>query len=215
MFEQLLPQKAKNSLGVLGKSGLLKDGYLAGGTALALQIGHRVSVDFDFFTEKHFDSFELAGKISQIISGFVLDRAEKDTLLATFEKTRFSLFFYSYPLLEKPTIFSQIQIASIKDIAAMKLAAISSRGVKRDFIDLYFIIHEQKALSLKEIFELYDRKFAVLRHNKLHILRSLIYFAEADTTEMPKMLKPVEWREVKRFFERETKYLVKREFEFN
>ncbi|OIO49607.1 hypothetical protein COX74_00220 [bacterium (Candidatus Gribaldobacteria) CG_4_10_14_0_2_um_filter_41_16] len=210
MFEQVLPGNAKKSLDSLGQSGLLKKAYLAGGTALALQIGHRVSVDFDFFTEEHFNAAVLSNKLSQKAQGFTEDRKERDTLLGVIDKTRFSLFFYNYPLVAKSVEFLDIDIANIQDIAAMKLAAVSDRGIKRDFIDLYFIVCKEKAVSLEEVFSLYDKKFKALDKNVMHLLRSLTYFEEAEQTNIPKMLKAVKWQDVKKFFEIETKYLAKR-----
>jgi len=210
MFEQVLPGNAKKSLDSLGQSGLLKKAYLAGGTALALQIGHRVSVDFDFFTEEHFNAAVLSNKLSQKAQGFTEDRKERGTLLGVIDKTRFSLFFYNYPLVAKSVEFLDIDIANIQDIAAMKLAAVSDRGIKRDFIDLYFIVCKEKAVSLEEVFSLYDKKFKALDKNVMHLLRSLTYFEEAEQTNIPKMLKAVKWQDVKKFFEIETKYLAKR-----
>ncbi|MCG2690435.1 nucleotidyl transferase AbiEii/AbiGii toxin family protein [Candidatus Parcubacteria bacterium] len=212
MFEQALPRNAKKSLASIGRSGLLKDAYLAGGTALALQIGHRISVDLDFFTTKTFDSFILGGKLEQKIPDFTKDREEKNTLLGVIGKTKFSLFHYAYPLIAKTTSFLEVPLASIQDIAAMKIAAIAGRGIKRDFIDLYFVIHEEKTASLEEVLMLYDKKFKVLQKNAIHIFRSLTFFEEADQTKMPEMLKVVEWKEVKKFFTRETKHVAKQFF---
>lgn len=76
MFEEILPKSAKNSLAILGESGLLKDAYLAGGTALALQIGHRISVDFDFFTSKEFDEKIFIQKIIRLPINFQLERTD-------------------------------------------------------------------------------------------------------------------------------------------
>ena len=141
---------------------------------------------------------------------FELERLDWGTILGYLNKVKFSLFFYDYKLLVKPQNFLSIKIADIKDIAPMKLLAISDRGTKRDFIDLYFIIAVEKLLSLKEILDLYDKKFRVLRQNKLHILKSLTYFEAADSMPMPAMLKAVEWKRVKNFFGAETKHLTSR-----
>lgn len=92
----------------------------------------------------------------------------------------------------------------------MKLSAISDRGTKRDFIDLYFIIAIEKLFTFQEIFDLYDRKFKILKQNKAHILKSLVYFDDADKQLMPQMLKEVSWVKVKKFFELETKHLIKK-----
>lgn len=209
MFEEVLPKNAKNSLALLGKSGILKDAYLAGGTALALQIGHRISVDLDFFTRRGFDEKIFIQKFTRLPLNFQLERMDWRTILGYVNKTRFSLFFYEYPLLAKPHKFLGINVCDIKDIAPMKMAAISDRGTKRDFIDLYFIIAIEKILTLQQIFNLYDRKFKVLHQNKLHILKSLVYFNDADVEKIPKMIKDVDWQEVKKFFEKETKKFLK------
>lgn len=205
MFEETLPKNAKNSLAILTKSGILKDAYLAGGTALALQIGHRISVDFDFFTRKEFDEKIFVQRMRRLPLDFELERTDWKTILGYINKTRFSLFFYEYPLLAKPHKFLGINICDIKDIAPMKIAAISDRGTKRDFIDLYFIIAAEKLFTLRQILDLYDRKFKILRQNKLHILKSLVYFDDADQNIAPKMLKNADWQEIKNFFNKEVK----------
>lgn len=145
MFEKILSKSAKESLAILGKSGILGSAYLAGGTALALQIGHRFSFDFDFFTRKEFDEKILVQRIKKEIPEFKLEKLEWKTILGYIKETRFSLFFYDYPVISTPRKFLKINIADIEDIAAMKIAAISARGRKRDFIDLYFILSQRNA----------------------------------------------------------------------
>ena len=207
MFEETISKKAKDTLAILGKSNLLKDSYLAGGTALALQLGHRISLDFDFFSKKKFNKDIFLQKISSLPINFELDRTEEGTILGYVNKTKFSLFFYSYPLLSSLKSFSGIKLADIKDITPMKIAAISDRGTKRDFIDLYFIIKIQKLYSLKEALMLYDKKFALLKANKFHIIKSLSYFEDANKDKMPRMIKDIKWKEVKKFFENEIRKL--------
>jgi hypothetical protein len=191
---------------------LLKNAYLAGGTALALQIGHRVSLDFDFFTKKRFDETILLPKLASLPVDFRLERSAKETILGYVNKTRFSLFFYFYPLLDKLQEFIGIRVAGIKDIAPMKIAAISDRGTKRDFIDLYFIIAVEKLYSLEEILGFYEEKFALLHQNKFHLLKSLTYFEDAEKDRLPKMIKKVEWPKVRKFFEAEVKKLSRNRF---
>ncbi len=203
MFEEVLPQKAKESLAALGDSGILKDAYMAGGTALALGIGHRHSYDFDFFTRKEFDEKMLVQRIKKLIPGFELEKTDWRTIVGYIEKTRFTLFFYDYPLLFPTQKFLKINIVDPKEVAPMKIAAIADRGKKRDFIDLFFIIKKEKLLDLEECLKLYDKKFKLLRQNKVHILKSLSYFEDADQDETPQMIKEVEWQEVKDFFKKE------------
>lgn len=209
MFEEVLSRDAKKSLDLLGKSGLLKSAYLAGGTALALQLDHRYSYDFDFFTTEKFDEGILVQRISEAFPGFSLERKDWGTILGYLGKTRFSFFFYKYPLLFKTHNFLGINIADIKDIAAMKIAAIADRGIKRDFIDLYFILHETKIITLEKSLKLYDKKFKALSQNKIHLLKSLVYFEDADKDKSPKMIKSIKWQKVKEFFIEEQKRLTK------
>jgi hypothetical protein len=138
MFEKALPRKTKNILALLAKSQLLKDAYLADGTTCALHLGHRISYDLDFFAQRKFNSLSLANKLSKI-KGFKLEKTAWGTILGQFGKIRFSLFYYSYPLLHSPKIFHGLKIADLRDIAAMKVTSIAEGGTKRDFVDLYFI----------------------------------------------------------------------------
>lgn len=208
MFTEVLPQDAGKTLAILGQGGLLKDTYLAGGTALALRIGHRISVDLDFFTQKKFDQKIMIERLSELPVHFQLERTDWQTILGFLGKTRFTFFYYKYPLLEKPMIFSGIAVAGMRDLASMKLAAISDRGTKRDFIDLYFIIAVEKFFTLRKVFDLYDDKFKTLHTNKMHLIKSLTYFEDAEGMEMPRMLRSVSWKEVKKFFEEQAKELA-------
>jgi hypothetical protein len=125
-------------------------------------------------------------------------------------KTRFSIFFYKYPLLFKTHKFLDINIADIRDIAAMKIAAVADRGTRRDFIDLYYIFNETEIMTLEESLKLYDKKFKVLSQNKIHILKSLVYFDDADRDKSPKMIESVNWQKVKEFFIKEQQKLAKK-----
>ena len=205
MFEQVLPGNTKAILAVLEKSDVIQKAYLGGGTALALQLGHRVSYDLDFFTPEEFDEEILLPRIRKI-SNFKLESTAWRTVLGRFGEVRFSLFYYEYPLLLPLRKFCKINILDVRDIAAMKIAAIASRGVKRDFIDLYFICSE--VISLQEAIELYDKKYQNLAATVIHIMKSLTYFDDAEDDEMPHMLKEAAWKEVKEYFEGEVKKIA-------
>lgn len=201
MFEKVLFGKTKNILALLAKSRLLKEAYLAGGTACALHLGHRVSYDLDFFTFKKFRVSLLAKNLEKI-KGFKLERTAWGTILGNFNKIRFSLFYYPYSLLYPFQNFEGTKIADLRDIAAMKIAAISERGTKRDFIDLYAICQK---ISLKKCLSLYNRKYGKLASDLFHILKSLIYFEDAEREPMPKMLISTSWGKIKNFFKKEVK----------
>lgn len=201
MFEEAISKQTAKNLELLGQLKILENIYLAGGTALALQLGHRISYDLDFFTSKRFGAENILKKISQIES-YQHERISWGTILGKLGDVKFSLFFYDYPLLKETIKFKGINLASIEDIAAMKVAAISERGTKRDFVDLYFIL--QKA-ELSEILNLYEEKYKNLSSNLMHIRKSLVYFADAEEEEMPKMIKKISWNKIKKFFETGTK----------
>ena len=205
MFTNTLSQNASDALAILGKSGIFQGAYLAGGTACALQLGHRVSLDLDFFTEKEFDT-EIVLKLLEKLPEFKLDETAKWTILGSFPKVKFSYFYSRYPLIKRTSQFFQINLASLEDIAAMKIAAICDRGTKRDFIDLYFLA---KRFSLNQILKFYDQKYAKLSNNIVHIVRSLNYFEDAEPQKHPKMLIPTSWEEVKKFFQDQTIKLTK------
>lgn len=206
MFERTLSKLAKDSLAVLGKSKLLKDAYLAGGSALALHLGHRYSLDFDFFTPKHFNSQNFAKQLKKI-GNFKKSQLLDDTILGVFNSVKFSLFHYKYPLIANLHEFQGIKIADSKEIAAMKLESVVGRGVKRDFVDLYFL---SQKYSFEKILEFYNQKYKILANEIYTILKAISFFIDAEDTKMPKMIKKVSWSEIKRFFEKEAVRLGKK-----
>lgn len=206
MFTNALPKTQRRALALLGESKILDDAWLAGGSALALHLNHRVSVDFDFFTPKDFLASKLVSRLS-VIGKFVQEKAEKGTILGQFEGVKFSLFHYSYPLLKTPIVFSGIKIARLEDIAPMKLTAICDRGSKKDFIDTYFLA---KKFSLEKLLQFYDQKYKKLEVNLVAILKSLTYFIDAEDQPMPKMIKKVVWKEVQSFLREERDELARK-----
>ncbi len=207
MFEEILTKDTKKHLALLGASAILKHAYLAGGTGAALQLGHRLSVDFDFFTEEEFEPKAVASDLARV-TAFEVEETKKGTILGKFMGAKFGLFFYQYPLIFPPLQYLSLSIADIRDIAAMKIDAIASRGTKRDFIDLYFIC--QKNYRLSELLNIYDKKYEMLASNLMHIKKSLIFFDDAETDAMPAMLKDVEWHDVMQYFEGEVKTIFKK-----
>ena len=170
---------------------------LVGGTALALQIGHRVSVDADLFGIQPLEDLDLAG----ILAGFgpvtELKRSKSIQVFSVYS-IKVDIVNYRYPLLRPIHSVSQIRMASLEDIAAMKLNAIAGRGSRKDFIDLYFLLQHFK---LAEIMGFYSQKYT--DGSAFMILKSLYYFEDADKEEMPRMLQPVSWESIKSFIENE------------
>lgn len=149
----ILDEERKKILPLLSKIKQLNF-YLAGGTALALQLGHRDSIDFDFFREGSFDTKEFFKSLSEIFSGYKINltQDEEDTLsLELNEAIKFSFFRYNYPLInELNKELEFFPLASITDIGCMKLAAIRDRAVLKDYVDLYYILKNIDLITLIE-----------------------------------------------------------------
>lgn len=206
MFVDILPAGTRANLALLAAVGLADPFYLAGGTAAALHLGHRLSFDLDFFGPDSFDSSSLAGQLADM-GQFRLDRIAPDTLLGELKAVKISFFRYRYALVVEPILALGVRIASLQDIAAMKLDAVSRRGTKRDFVDLFFIT--QSGLSMSEVLQWYQRKYAGLDVNLVHVVKSLAYFADAELDPPPQMLVSYSWEKTKHFFENEAKSLLK------
>lgn len=206
MFTKTLLPDTFRAIQLTGQIPVFQTAYLAGGTSLALQIGHRVSVDLDFFTQEKFDENQLENTLKQIPE-FEIRTKSRYTILGKIGDTSISLFYYQYPLLEKTIAFEQLQLAQKSDLSAMKIGAVEDRGTRRDFIDLFYLAKEY---SLDQMLEFYEKKYRLLDDNLYPIIRALGYFEDAELeTEMPKMLVDVSWPEVKSFFQKESLRLAK------
>lgn len=158
--------------------------YLAGGTALALQIGHRDSLDFDFFSKENIDTSKLFDEINEFFSGLeiIKTQEEKNTLSVNVGQVKLSFLTYHYELVDKLIEVEFLNLASIKDIACMKLSAITSRCALKDYVDLYFILKQYK---LEELLNSCKDKFSKLDIGL--VLKSLVYFD--DLIEEPIIFK--------------------------
>lgn len=181
-------------LGFLKRHGF----YLAGGTALALQIGHRTSVDFDFYTQKKFDNKKLLIELEERFKNVKLIQIPEQTLIVEIEGVEASFFYYPYPLIYPLIEENEFPpLASKEDIAAMKIISIIQRGTKRDFVDIYFLIKE---FGLNKIFEITEKKYQSF--NPYLALQALVYFTDAErerTKRKISYIKPVNWSEIKKF----------------
>ena len=205
MYLEILEPKRKK---FLSKLGFLKEYgfYMAGGTALALQIGHRTSLDFDFYTNKSFDSAKLYQELRKRFGKVIFLQKAEDTLIVKLDEVAVSFFYYPYPIVFLSAEIEGVPIASKQDIAAMKIIAISDRGTKRDFIDVYFLLKE---FSLGEIFEFVKKKYP--EFNIYVGLRGLTYFADAEKKQQRKLylFKSVSWAEIKKFLIKEVRKFQK------
>ena len=196
--EVILPEVA-DAAGRLAGLEALRDFYLAGGTALALHLGHRRSIDLDFFSAQPFDEDRLIAAVQALPEFSVLSKSTQTVHLHV-SGTKVSFIGYGYPLLFPLEDFRGLPVADVRDIACMKLSALAGRGSRRDFVDLYVTARQY---GLPQILDFFHRKFADARYSTLHLLKSLTYFADAEKEPMPDMLLPLFWDEVKAFFLRE------------
>ncbi len=160
---------------------------LVGGTALALQIGHRKSIDLDFFgyiRDKEIDFYQelsVYGPVSTRSIG-------KHIRCFTVNNIQVDFVEYKYPWLDDVVCAEEVRLASCRDIAAMKLSAITNRGTKKDFIDLAFLL---EIYSLSDMITFYMEKYS--DGNYFHVLKSLVFFNDAEDDPMPVMLKSLSW----------------------
>ncbi len=192
MFEKAIDSKTKQVLGKIRKTGVLDRFYLAGGTALSLILGHRKSVDLDFFSSRFPKTEILLAKLKSLNPEII--NQDKGTLDLYIDGVKISFLKYDYPLVGDFLEFDGVKIASLSDIACMKLSAISSRGSKKDFIDLYFVLEKE---SFSKLLSLFQRKFKGVDYQMAHILKSLVYFEDAEQDPDPVFLVPFDWEKAK------------------
>lgn len=199
VYGACIPAQTQNLLSALTPALAPRRFVLAGGTALTLYLGHRVSADLDLFSAQPFSIDILYRSIEQRGMNPTLLQEAEGTLTVTIAGIKVSLFHYPYPFIEEQAAWNGIMVAGILDIAAMKLIAIAQRGAKRDFVDLYFIARD---IPFRKIAENAVRRFGKSRINPVHIGKSLVYFSEAEGDPEPQYCCEVLpfWDEIKRFF---------------
>ncbi|MDT8390949.1 MAG: nucleotidyl transferase AbiEii/AbiGii toxin family protein [Lentisphaeria bacterium] len=164
---------------------------LVGGTALALQIGHRKSVDIDLFGQLDSDEIQVSAILNTC--GKVTTLSKSQNIGVYFiDGIKVDIVNYPYPWLNDAVSQDGLLLAGKQDIAAMKLAAITNRGSKKDFIDIYFLF---KQFTLNEMLAFYREKYQ--DGAEFLVLKSLTYFDDAENEPFPVMLQPVAWEQVK------------------
>ena len=193
---EVITAQVERALRDLHQASVLDRCYLAGGTGLALHLGHRRSQDLDFFSRDPVDPDAIVPRI-QTLNGFSLVSKGAGTLHATVQGTKVSFLGYDYPVLFPFEKFLEVNVADPRDITCMKISAIAGRGTRRDFVDLYAV---SKQYGLRQQLEWFNQKFAQANYSRVHVLKSLTYFEEAEKDPMPDMLATIAWEEVKQFF---------------
>jgi len=181
--------------------------YLAGGTALSLHFGHRTSLDLDFYTKKHFKPEIVYKSFKKIFKGEKISEPDiaENTLKFKINTTDLSFFRYPYPLIRDLVPFESVKLASPEDIIAMKTEAIITRGLKRDFVDIYFAT---KKYGMKGILNFYQEKFPHV-YNEYKCLTALTYFEDAEKGQQGRkriyIYSGVTWPKIKKFIVEEVK----------
>ncbi len=165
---------------------------LVGGTALALQLGNRESIDLDLFSTADFSSNEV---LSSLLNDYqiVVNSQLTQTLISTINHVKVDFIKFHYPFIRPFVVIENIRMASVEDIAAMKLDAITGRGSKKDFYDLYFLLQQ---FSIDDLFSFYIEKYP--HQTTFHVIRSLTYFEDAEIQPNPIVFdKTITWEVVK------------------
>ncbi len=207
----MLPAKTVKAFDFLSKEKWLEKSswYLAGGTALTLQVGHRKSVDLDFFTQdKDFSNDELLEHFPSTVD-WKTDINRKNTIYGELFGAKVSFIAYPFFIpVEQPILYGSIKILKLDDIAVMKIIAISQRGRKRDFFDLYWFM--QHGEILEKTMRKLKNQYPSVAHDYHHILKSLVYFEDAEDDPNPEINFKASWKEVKDFFKNQIPTITKR-----
>jgi hypothetical protein len=196
LYAEILPQEQQAALRQLGRPATECGFYLGGGTAIAAHLGHRQSRDLDWFTSEHIeDPLALARELQARGADLQVKGVGRATLHGEVGGVRASFLEYPHrtlaPLVAWPD--AGCEIASLDDLAAMKLLAVDQRGAKRDFFDIHALATHKRPLA--EMLECFRRKFGIEDTSRL--LYSLTYFEDAEGDLTPKMLTNIAWEQVK------------------
>ena len=200
-WEALTPE-TREAFQHVARLSFIQSFYLAGGTGLALHLGHRFSVNLDLFSTDE----TAVGPDQRDAMRILLDNPSLSithdldgTFVATWQDVGISFFRLPlYPLVQPPVLLDDIPLATIPEIGAMKLAAIIDRGTRKDMVDLYYLL---QTVSLETIFEVASVKYARVRSFPISAIRALAYFADAEAVPMPRMLDRTSWSKMKKFLE--------------
>ena len=146
-------------------------------------------------------------KIKDRLLFFILTEEKEGTLHGRIGKTRVSFLRYSYRLLRPLKRFGGIAVGAIEDIALMKLGALIGRGMRKDFIDLFFILHQH---SLKKLMKLGQKKFPGVEDFPLQVLKAMVYFDDAEKERMPLVHSKISWTLIKSFFQKQARAFTAR-----
>jgi predicted nucleotidyltransferase component of viral defense system len=184
---QTVSPKLLELLNKIMKLNQFNEFLLVGGTSLALQIGHRNSIDIDLFGDCEIEEELFTNTLSKL-GTFEVFKRSRNILITSIDDVKVDFVNYQYPLLKKKLVIDGIRLASKEDIAAMKLNAIVGRGSKKDFIDLYFLLND---FSLNQMIDFYIKKY--FDGSKFMVVKSLSFFSDADLEQTPPVFSDFDW----------------------
>jgi hypothetical protein len=189
---------------IFSKDPLSEEFYLAGGTALALQLGHRLSVDLDFFSQTQSDIPALAEPLRHAFKDYSPTLADSSwgNLVYLAENVRVGFYGYGYELVRPLLEVEGFALASMEDIGLMKMDALLARASRKDFHDLYAICQR---IPLRELFELAPSKYPSVRDFEAQVTRHMVYFDRAEQEKSVPLIEKVDWETVKDWFRKQAK----------
>ncbi len=189
IFKEALPTYSYELLKRVSKNTGFSKFYLAGGTSLALQIGHRKSVDLDFFSSEPFSS----NITSELKDDYKAISISNNSIELIVENTKVMFWYFAFPLIKELVKKEKLSLADPLDIGLMKLLAIQGRTTKKDIIDLYFI--DKEIIKLEDLLELFESSYKETSFNAYSSLKSLFDIEKLKNDPMPEMLKEVSFDE--------------------
>jgi hypothetical protein len=210
---EVVPSLLRELLVEVGQEPFSRRFYLAGGTALALRLGHRVSVDLDFFSQTDELLDESRVEIVVALRKRRVVRVREDVvgnLLLEIEGFHVGFFGYGYALLEPPDEVTGVRVASLADVGLMKLDAIADRGARKDFYDAYFISQQ---IPLDRLLDQSPIKYPYSRGFGMMVLEGMVDFDRADQDALVETIPPVTWETIKEFFVQELRRIGRMWFE--
>ena len=206
LFWETITPDMRTILGEFTRSDLGTKFYLAGGTALALQLGHRLSLDLDFFSPTE-DIPTLRPALEKSLAMFSPTLADSawGNLVYLARDIRIGFYGYGYEMVAPLVETQTARLASIEDIALMKLDALLARAARKDFYDLYFICQK---IALQSILAMAPRKYPSVRDFETQTVKRLVYFENAEADLDPKLLSPADWKQVKDYFIQQSKEIA-------
>ena len=197
MYLKCLTPAARNVLKVIAPVVDEKGFVLAGGTAIALRLGHRLSEDYDFFTIRSFGPDRLHQAIIRLDLETTVLQEEPGTLTLLADGVKVSFFHYPYAFLEDMSKLYGVKVAGLIDLASMKLMALMQRGAKRDYVDLYWILRD---IPFSKIAENMVKRYGSNRVNPLVVGKALVFFQDADADPDPEYLgNHIAWSKIKKY----------------